>query len=136
MVLSGEPRKKSPVTPHGIDPGNVRLVAQRLNHYATPDLTLHEDYYKFLITSRSLLLRMRNVSGNICAKNQNAHFMSSNCFFLENGAIYWIMWKNTLEPEKPHMTIWRMRIACWITTATNTHSEYLTLIVFQLQQWL
>ena len=31
-----EPRKKSPVTPLGIDPGTVRLVAQRLNHYATP----------------------------------------------------------------------------------------------------
>ena len=35
MVLSGVPRKKSPVTPPGIDPGTVRLVAQRLNHYAT-----------------------------------------------------------------------------------------------------
>ena len=32
-----EPRKKSQVTPPGIDPGTVRLVAQRLNHYATPD---------------------------------------------------------------------------------------------------
>ena len=31
-----EPRKKSPVTPLGMDPGTVRLVAQRLNHYATP----------------------------------------------------------------------------------------------------
>ena len=37
MVLSGVPQKKSPVTPPGIDPGTVRLVAQRLNHYATPD---------------------------------------------------------------------------------------------------
>ena len=29
MVLSGAPRKKSTVTPLGIDPGTVRLVAQR-----------------------------------------------------------------------------------------------------------
>jgi hypothetical protein len=29
-----EPRKKSKVTPPGIDPGTVRLVALRLNHYA------------------------------------------------------------------------------------------------------
>ena len=36
MVLSGEPRIKSSVTPPGIDPGTVRLVAQCLNHYATP----------------------------------------------------------------------------------------------------
>jgi hypothetical protein len=28
---------KNPVTPPGIDPGTVRLLAQRLNHYATPD---------------------------------------------------------------------------------------------------
>ena len=32
----GEPRKKSPVTPSGIDPETLRLVAQCLNHYATP----------------------------------------------------------------------------------------------------
>jgi hypothetical protein len=32
-----EPRKKSPVTPPVIDPGTVQLVAQRHNHYATPD---------------------------------------------------------------------------------------------------
>jgi len=35
MVLSGEPRIKSPLTPPGIDPGTIRLVAQCLNHYAT-----------------------------------------------------------------------------------------------------
>jgi hypothetical protein len=28
---------KNPVTPPGIGPGTVRLVAQHLNHYATPD---------------------------------------------------------------------------------------------------
>ena len=32
----GELRKKSPVTSPGNDPGTVRLVAQCLNHYATP----------------------------------------------------------------------------------------------------
>ena len=36
MVLSGVPRKKSPVTPPGIYTGTSRLVAQCLNHYATP----------------------------------------------------------------------------------------------------
>ena len=30
---------KIPVTPSGIDSGTVRLVAQRLNHYATPGPT-------------------------------------------------------------------------------------------------
>ena len=34
------------------------------------------------------------------------------------------------------MTIWRMRIACWIPEATDTHSECVTLTAFPLQQWL
>jgi len=34
------------------------------------------------------------------------------------------------------MTIWRMRMACWIPKATNTHSQYITLIPFPLQYWL
>jgi hypothetical protein len=29
---------KNPVTPPGIDPGTIRLVAQRLNHYAISGL--------------------------------------------------------------------------------------------------
>ena len=33
-------RKESPVTPSGIDPGTVRLVVQRLNHYVTSDPTV------------------------------------------------------------------------------------------------
>jgi hypothetical protein len=32
------------------------------------------------------------------------------------------------------MTTWRMRIACWITKTTNTHSEYIILIPFPLQR--
>jgi len=29
-----------------------------------------------------------------------------------------------------------MRVACWITKAANTHSEYTILIAFAVQQWL
>jgi hypothetical protein len=36
MELSDAKEKKSPVTPPGNDPETVRLVAQYLNHYATP----------------------------------------------------------------------------------------------------
>jgi len=41
-----------------------------------------------------------------------------------------------VEPGRLHMTIWRMRIACWMTRAANIHSEYVILIVFPLQQSL
>jgi len=34
------------------------------------------------------------------------------------------------------MTIRCMRIACWISKATNTHSEYVILTAFARQKWL
>ena len=58
-----KPRKKSQATPPGIDPGTVRLVAQRLNHYATPGpvtLLLHtilrsnESPQDYLSSSKSI----------------------------------------------------------------------------------
>ena len=45
------------------------------------------------------------------------------------------MWKNMVEAERLQKTIWRMRIACWITKPTNTHPQYVILIYFPLQQW-
>jgi len=40
-----------------------------------------------------------------------------------------------IELDRPQMTIWRMRIACWVPKAINTHSEYVILIAFPLQRW-
>jgi len=37
--------------------------------------TLHEDQYTYLITSHSVLFRMRKVSDKSCRKNQNTHFV-------------------------------------------------------------
>jgi hypothetical protein len=57
-------------------------------------------------------------------------------FLSEHRAVYEIMWKNFVEPDRPQMTIRRMRIALWIPNATNRHSEYVIIIAFPLQQWL
>ena len=85
--------------------------------------TLHEDQYTFLIISRSVLLRMRNVSDKSCRENRNTYFVSTNFFFsFENCTVYEIMWKNIVERGTPQMTVPRMRIACWIPKPTNTHS--------------
>jgi hypothetical protein len=46
------------------------------------------------------------------------------------------MWKNSVELVGQQMTTWRMRIACWIPKATNTHSEGVIIIAFPLQQCL
>jgi hypothetical protein len=84
--------------------------------------TLHVGQYTLLIISHSFLLRMGNVSYKSCR---------------ENLAAYEIVSKNSLERGRPQMTIWRMRIACWITKTTNTHTQNTQyLLFFLLQQWL
>ena len=63
------------------------------------------------------------------------HILSPQ-LFSENLAVYEIMWKNIVERGRPQMAIWRMRIACWIPKAKNTHSQYVIFIAFPSQQWL
>jgi len=55
--------------------------------------------------------------------------MFNNSFF-QNRAVFEITWKNTEEADRPQMTMWRMRIACWIAKATNTRAEYVIIIGF------
>ena len=44
--------------------------------------------------------------------------------------------KNFVQLDRPRMTTWRVRIACWIIKATNTHSEYVIFIAFPIHQLL
>ena len=107
----------------------VSLKSDKNNGY------LREDQYTFFIISCSILLIIRNQT-KIMEKIRK--YISSSIIFLffENFAVYEIMWKNSVEPDTRQMTVWRMRIARWITKATNIHSEYVILIAFPLQQWL
>ena len=61
------------------------------------------------------------------------HIIRSITFF-ENRAVYEVMWKNTVDPGRPQMTICLLRISCWVTKAKNTQSAYVTLIAFPLRQ--
>jgi len=60
------------------------------------------------------------------------HILCSVTFLFENRVVYKIMWKNIVQPGRPQMTIWRMRIVCCIPKATNTHSDCVILIAFPL----
>ena len=40
------------------------------------------------------------------------------------------MWKNMVDADRPQMTIRCMHITCWMPTATNTHSGYVTRTAF------
>jgi hypothetical protein len=69
---------------------------------------------------------MRNVSGKNCRVNQNTHVVFN---------LYGKMWKNCVEPARPQMTIWRMRIGCWLPKAIDAYREY-SVIAFPLQKTL
>ena len=55
------------------------------------------------------------------------HILCSVTFFLKSCRLWDNVGKNIVQRGRPQMAIWRMRIACWITKATNTHSEYVIL---------
>jgi hypothetical protein len=58
-------------------------------------------------------------------------------FWGGNLAFLGVIGKNTVQPEgRRDSIIQRLRIAYWIPKATNTHSEYVTIIAFPLQKYL
>jgi len=72
---------------------------------------------------------MRNVSDTCCRENQNTHYVLNDIFY-ENHAVCEIIWKNAVQPNGPQMIMWRKHFACWITKATETHLEYVYLLLF------
>jgi hypothetical protein len=53
---------------------------------------------------------------------QNTHFVFGN-FFFENRTVYEKILKNIVELDRPQISVWRMRIACWITKAAHMQSN-------------
>ena len=122
-------RSNSAPTGRSFTKFNIRFVEENLSRKFKFYLnqkritgTLHDDRHTFVITSRSVLLRVRNVSDKSCRENQNTHFVFNNAWF-GNRAVYEIMCINNAEQDRAQMSIWRMRIACWIPKATNTHTQ-------------
>jgi hypothetical protein len=74
---------------------------------------------------------MRNFPDQSCRENQNTHFMTT---FFDKCAVYEKIWKNTEQPGRPQIILWCKRIACWISQATSTQSEFVTIMTFPLQQ--
>jgi hypothetical protein len=65
-------------------------------------------------------------------ENQNTHFVCSYLFPLENRVLHdimWIKWCRAGQATDVNKTR-HMGIACWVTKATNTHSEYMMFIAF------
>jgi hypothetical protein len=77
---------KNPVTPPGIDPGTVRLVAQRLNHYATPGPLTTSDSGLIRETSvyRIFSLSIYKVFPSICKLIQLQYLKTGHYLFVRN----------------------------------------------------
>jgi CRISPR/Cas system-associated endonuclease Cas1 len=66
--------------------------------------------------------------------NSRLSIHDNRIFFSKIIQIYVAMWKNIVKLGRPQITIWRMRIACKVTKAINTHSEYVIFTAVPLQQ--
>ena len=52
--------------------------------------------------------------------------MLKHVFFPRKSFRLWDNVENIVKPGRPHMTIWRMRIACWVPKVTDTLGIYNT----------
>jgi hypothetical protein len=81
--------------------------------------TLHEELTTFMIISRWILFRMRNVSDKVCSKNQITHFRSITFFFRKSC----LLWDNVEKYcRAKHVTniIRRDSLVCWIRRHKHT----------------
>jgi hypothetical protein len=82
----------------------------------------------------SVILRIRIVADS-CRENQNTHFSLNNIFF-ENRALYEKMWKNTVEPDRPQMTIWDKGLQTGYLRLQKRDYDYVMRIAFPWHEWL
>jgi hypothetical protein len=64
--------------------------------------TLHGALCVFVIISLSIMLRIRNISDKFVDKIKTRILYPNN--FPEDRAVYEIMWKNLVQPDRPQMT--------------------------------
>ena len=111
------------MTPPGIDPGTVRLVAQRLNHYATPgpSVTLYLSIILILFYSKWVVFRQK-----FEFSSQEVTLVSCNCVAIYS--VYPLEKKNLICTGRyllVHVQRWRSRFG---VIAVNL--PYIPVVVF------
>jgi hypothetical protein len=102
----------------------VSLKSDKNNGY------LHEDLRTFMTIPCWILFKMRNALTNVVEKIKT-HILRSITFFRESCRLRDNVEKYSRTGRATDCNIiGRMRSACWITKATDTHSEYVILIAF------
>ena len=85
--------------------------------------SLHGDVVTRKTISRWILLRMRNILDKSRREKQNTHFCLitifwKSCRFWDNVEKYCAAWG-----VKNDVTIWHIRVTCWISKATHTRAR-------------
>jgi hypothetical protein len=88
--------------------------------------TLPEDLGTFMVISRWILLRRRNVSSNSCRENQNRFCIQKLCHLHDN-----VLKCGTARQATDDSIIQRLRFECCTSKVLDTHSEY---VFFSPQQ--
>jgi hypothetical protein len=89
-----------------------------------------------VMISSGMFRRIRNIWHTSCTENHNTYFMTRNVFpkivpFMRCGKKH----GTAREATDGGNIIRRMRSACCITKAKDTHSEYVILIAFPQLKW-
>ena len=107
----------------------ILFLSVFLKYYEKIELslkTLLENMYTILIISRGILLRTISASNRSCRKVKTRFISATVCKIVSFMRQFV---KNIMQPDRPQMTaIRRICCACWMTKATDTHSEYSILI--------
>jgi hypothetical protein len=77
---------------------SVNKIQVSLHSYKVTG-TLHEILCTFMRLCRVILLRMRNVSDKTCKEKKHTFYFQE--LFPPKSANYDIMWKNTVQPNRP-----------------------------------
>jgi hypothetical protein len=104
---------------------DIRMFYENLSpkmqvHFKFGQLWWYFTWTTIFIISRSIPLRMRNISEESYREDQKTHFIF--------GSFIAKIEQLRDKEDGPQMTIWGMRIACWIHKSTNTHSECVIVI--------
>ena len=101
FVISVSPSALNNSVPTGRDfqEIGVRLFFSKICPEYSSLIKIWQEYLcTFVITSRWILLRIRNVSDKICRKNKKyIYFMFKNFFSPENPTVNKMMWKNMIQ---------------------------------------
>jgi hypothetical protein len=79
---------------------------------------------------RAILLRMRNVADKRFTENQNTRFVFNTFFPKHVPFIRYVAKYGTARQATDGIVIWHLRFALWTNKVTDSHSEYVILLIF------